>query len=32
MRILHEGADKAAERAEVTLARAMDVLGFIPRR
>lgn len=32
MRILHEGADKAAERAEVTLAHAMDVLGFIPRR
>ena len=32
MRILHEGADKAAERAEVTLRRAMDVLGFIPRR
>jgi tryptophanyl-tRNA synthetase len=32
MRILHEGADRAAERAEVTLLRAMDVLGFIPRR
>lgn len=32
MRILHSGADKAAERAEVTLRRTMDVLGFIPRR
>ena len=32
MRILHAGADKAAERAEITLRRSMDVLGFIPRR
>ncbi|MGD9888461.1 MAG: tryptophan--tRNA ligase [Halothiobacillaceae bacterium] len=32
LRILHQGADQAAERAEVTLRRAMDVLGFIPRR
>ncbi|MEW5837334.1 MAG: tryptophan--tRNA ligase [Pseudomonadota bacterium] len=32
MRILHRGADKAAERAEITLRRAMDVLGFIPRK
>ena len=32
MRILNDGADKAAARAEVTLRSAMDVLGFIPRK
>ncbi len=32
LRLLHEGAEKAAARAEVTLRSVMDVIGFIPRR
>lgn len=32
LRLLNDGADKAAARAEVTLRSVMDVLGFIPRR
>ena len=32
MNIIHQGAEKAAERAEITLRRSMDALGFVPRR
>ncbi len=31
LKLIHAGAEKAAARAEPTLRRVMDVLGFIPR-